>query len=205
MWNFGEYMSEFRTIVADPPWWPSLHRNTVGRKEGPYRAGPQRYYDLMDVDDICAMRPPAAKQAHLWLWCLNQHLDWGYQVARAWGFEPQQMVTWCKPALGTGQFQCNTEQVLLCRKGSPAGNPFGKTRGTWFEWPRGRHSQKPEDFYRLVEATSPGPYLEMFARTPRSGWSVFGNEVVSDVHIHGATAGIRLREPVQLELVSEGI
>lgn len=167
----------YNTVVADPPWWPRLHRNTVGRREGPYRAGPQRYYPLMEVAQIEALSPPVAKQAHLWIWVLNQHLDWGYRVARAWGFEPQQTLTWCKPGYGTGQFQCNTEQVLVCRRGSPAGNPFGKTGGTWFEWPRGRHSEKPGAFYDLVERVSPGPRLEMYARTPRLGWSVWGNEV----------------------------
>jgi len=176
-------MSEYRTIVADPPWWPSLHRNTVGRREGPYRAGPQRYYPLMEVQDIAALRPPSAAKAHLWLWVLNQHIDWGYTVARAWGFEPQQCITWCKPTLGTGQFQCNTEQVLLCRKGGPAGNAFGKTLGTWFEWPRRRHSQKPDEFFGLVEKASPGPYLEMFARGTRPGWHVWGNEVSCDVAV----------------------
>lgn len=174
----------FRTVVADPPWRPSLHRNTVGRREGPYRAGPQRYYPLMEVEQICEMRPETSAKAHLYLWCLNQHLDWGYQVARAWGFEPQQMLTWFKPGLGTGQFQGNTEQILVCRKGGPSGNAFGKTGGTGFRWPRKRrHSQKPDEFFALVESVSPGPYLEMFARAPRLGWSVFGNEVISDVSI----------------------
>ncbi len=178
-------MSEYRTIVADPPWWPALHANTVGRREGPYRAGPQRYYPLMSVEAIEALRPPAARQSHLWLWVLNQHVDWGYRVARAWGFEPQQMITWCKPTLGTGQFQCNSESVLVCRRGSPAGNAFAKSRGTWFAWPRRKHSQKPDDFFALVERVSPGPYLEMFARAPRSGWAVWGNEVASDVELSG--------------------
>lgn len=167
----------FHTIVADPPWWPKLHRNTVGRREGPYRAGPQRYYPLLEVEQIEAMVPPSAKQAHLYLWVINQHLDWGYRVARAWGFEPQQMLTWCKPGLGTGQFQCNSEQVLVCRKGGPAENAFGKTGGTWFEWPRGRHSAKPEAFFALVEQISPGPFLEMFSRQIRSGWTGWGNEL----------------------------
>lgn len=169
--------AEFRCIVADPPWCPRLHRNTVGRREGPYRAGPQRYYQVMEVDQIAALHPPSADRSHLWLWVLNQHLDWGYQVARTWGFEPQQTLTWCKPGFGTGQFQCNTEQVLLCRKGGPNGNAFGKTGGTWFEWPRGRHSEKPGAFFDLVERVSPGPYLEMFSRTPRLGWTAWGNEV----------------------------
>lgn len=173
----------FRTIVADPPWEPALHRNTVGRREGPYRAGPQRYYPVMRVDEIAKMRPPSAPKSHLWLWVLNQHVDWGYQVARAWGFEPQQMITWNKPGLGTGQFQCNTESILVCRKGGPVGNAFGKSGGTGFNWPRGRHSAKPAAFFELVERVSPGPYLEMFARERRPGWFAFGNEVHSDVEI----------------------
>lgn len=167
----------FRCIVADPPWEPKLHKNTVGRRHGKYRAGPQRYYPLMPVNEICGLCPPSEDRSHLWLWCLNQHVDWGYLVARAWGFEPQQMVTWRKPGFGTGQFQCNTEQVLICRKGGPVGNAFGMTGGTGFDWPRGRHSEKPDEFYELVEAVSPGPYLEMFARRDRQGWSVWGDEV----------------------------
>jgi len=77
---------EFRCIVADPPWWPALHANTKGRTVGPYRAGPQRYYPLLKVDQIEALKPETAKKAHLWLWVINQHVDWGYRVARAWGF-----------------------------------------------------------------------------------------------------------------------
>ena len=169
----------FRCVVADPPWWPSLHANTKGRTAGPYRAGPQRYYPLLKVEQIEAMRPDTAKKAHLWLWVLNQHVDWGYRVARAWGFEPQQMLTWCKPGFGTGQFQCNSESVLVCRKGGPTGNAFGKTGGTWFEWPRGRRSEKPADFFTLVERCSPGPRLEMFARTRRPGWTAWGNEIAA--------------------------
>jgi len=166
-----------RTIVADPPWWPRLHANTVGRSEGVYRAGPQRYYRLMTVDAIAAIKPRTATKAHLWLWVINQHVDWGYVVARAWGFEPHQMLTWGKPGFGTGQFQCNSESVLICRKGGPVDNAFGRTGGTWFEWPRGRHSEKPAAFFDLVEHVSPGPYLEMFARTLRPGWQSWGDEV----------------------------
>ncbi len=166
-----------RTIVCDPPWEPSLHRNTVGRREGRFRAGPQRYYNVMRLPEIVAMKPDSARKSHLWLWVLNQHVDWGYEVARAWGFEPQQMVTWAKPGLGTGQFQCNTESVLLCRKGGPANNAFGKTGGTVFRWQRGKHSEKPDAFYALVERISPGPYFEMFARRRRAGWDAMGNQL----------------------------
>lgn len=166
-----------RTVVADPPWQPSLHRNTAGRVTGPYRAGPQRYYNVLTVDQIEVMAPITQARAHLYLWVLNQHVDWGYRVARAWGFEPQQMLTWCKPGFGTGQFQCNSESVLACRKGGPVGNAFGRTRGTYFSWPRGRHSEKPTAFYDLVERASQPPYLEMFARRRRPGWEAMGDQL----------------------------
>lgn len=168
---------KFRTVVADPPWLPSLHRNTKGRREGPYRAGPQRYYSTLSIEEIETLCPTTQRKAHLWLWVLNQHVDWGYRVARAWGFEPQQMITWKKPGFGTGTFQCNTESVLVCRKGGPVDNAFCASGGTGFDWPRGRHSEKPDAFFTLVERVSPGPYLEMFARKPRPGWTVWGDEV----------------------------
>lgn len=169
-----------RTVVADPPWWPKLHANTKGRTHGSNgRRGPQGYYQLLTVEQIIALRPETQAKAHLWLWVINQHIDWGYRVAREWGFEPQQMVTWCKPGLGTGQFQSNTEHMLLCRKGGPIENAFGRTNGTHFTWPRGRHSEKPDESYTLVERCSPGPYHEMFARRPRPGWSQMGNQLWS--------------------------
>jgi N6-adenosine-specific RNA methylase IME4 len=158
---------------------------------GAPKASPQRHYPTMSVEEICALNPPSATQSHLWLWCLNQHTDWGHTVAKAWGFEVFQMVTWCKPGLGTGRFQCNSEQVLLCRKGTRHGNPFGMTGGTYFNWPRGRHSEKPDSFYDLVERVSPGPRLEMFARTRRLGWSAWGNEISSDVEMPNAESSYR--------------
>jgi N6-adenosine-specific RNA methylase IME4 len=161
--------------------------NSPASGVGAPKASPQRHYGTMPVEDVCRLVPPSEPQSHLWLWVLSQHVDWGYTVARAWGFEPIQTITWCKPGLGAGRFQCNTEHVLVCRKGSRQGNPFGMTGGTWFTWSRGRHSEKPAEFFNLVESVSPGPYLEMFARTKRLGWSSWGNEVASDVVIpsHG--------------------
>jgi N6-adenosine-specific RNA methylase IME4 len=168
-------LKDYRTIAADPPWEPTLGATWQTRYTD--KARPQKHYPIMSLADIAAMQPPSAKQSHLWLWCLSQHVDWGYEVARAWGFEPAMLLTWKKPGLGVGRFQCNTEHVLVARKGSRHGNPFGPTGGTSFEWPRGRHSEKPAEFYAMVQTVSPGPYLEMFARTRRLGWDSHGNEI----------------------------
>lgn len=171
----------YATIVADPPWTPELGATWATRFTD--KARPQKHYETMGLDWIKSLQPPANDQAHLWLWALAQHVDAAFDVARAWGFQPITTLTWCKPGLGVGRFQCNTEHVVIARRGSRFGNPFGATGGTWFEWPRGRHSAKPGAFYDLVERVSPGPYLEMFARDKRLGWDSWGNEVDSDVEL----------------------
>jgi len=175
---------KYRTIVADPPWTPSLNA-TAPSAPDKTKAQPWSFYSTMSTGDVASLPVVelAEEQSHLWLWCLTQHMDWGYDVARAWGFEPWTVITWAKPGLGVGQFQCNTEHVLVARRGSWHGNPFGRTGGTWFAWPRGEHSQKPEAFYDLVETVSPGPYLELFARRNRLGWDTWGNEALEMVSL----------------------
>jgi N6-adenosine-specific RNA methylase IME4 len=171
---------EYRTVVADPPWQPKMALTNGGAPKG----SPQNFYNTMTVPEIIALRPRLAPQAHVYIWCLTQHVDWGYEVARAWGADPIILWTWKKPGLGVGRFRCNTEHVLVARKGDRIGNPFGQggrhsqaTNGTLFEWPRGRHSEKPDQFFDLVETLSPGPHLEMYARTTRLGWSSWGDQV----------------------------
>jgi N6-adenosine-specific RNA methylase IME4 len=169
----------YRTIVADPPWTPDLGGTWGARVD---KGRPQKFYSLMTLDEIKALGCPAADQSHLYLWAITPHVDWGFEVARAWGFDPVTMLTWKKPGLGVGRFRCNTEHVIVARRGSRHGNPFGQggrhaqaTEGTLFEWPRGRHSEKPGQFFELVERLSPGPRLEMFARSPRLGWDSWGH------------------------------
>lgn len=179
-----------RTVVADPPWSPTLGSTWATAVTDKGR--PQKHYQTLSLDEIKAHRPETARQAHLWLWCLAQHVDWGHDIARAWGFEPAILLTWRKPGLGVGRFQCNSEHVLLCRKGTRHGNPFGATGGTVFDWPRGRHSEKPAGFFELVERVSPGPYLEMYARRRREGWASWGDQVPDMCQAGSATNYHRL-------------
>jgi N6-adenosine-specific RNA methylase IME4 len=166
----------YRAVVADPPWTPALGSTWATRFTD--KARPQRHYGTMSVEAICALPVPAAERAHLYLWAIDPHVDWGYRVARAWGFEVWNMLTWCKPGLGTGRFQRNTEHVLMGRRGPRHGNPFGATGGTWFGWPR--HSAKPAEFYALVGRCSSGPYLDLFARHDRAGWDCWGDECIAE-------------------------
>jgi len=59
--------------------------------------------------------------------------------------------------------------------------PSNRGDGRWFQYPRGKHSQKPEGFQDMIEKVSPGPYVELFARRKRPGWDVWGNEVDCDL------------------------
>lgn len=177
----------YRCVVADPPWSPELGGTWGARVD---KGRPQRFYKTMALEDIKALDVPTAPQAHLYLWTITPHVDWGFDVARAWGFEPVTMLTWCKPGMGVGRFRCNTEHVVVARKGSRHGNPFGPggryaqaTEGTWMQWERGRHSEKPEALLALAEHLSSGPRLEMFARSRRPGWDAWGDEIESDVVI----------------------
>jgi N6-adenosine-specific RNA methylase IME4 len=141
----------------------------------------------------------AARDSHLYLWAVNAYLTDAYTVAREWGFTPSTLLTWCKPPMGLGlggTFVNTTEFVVFARRGSlPA-----KVRqpSTWMQWSRPyigaggpTHSAKPEAFLDLVEATSPGPYLEMFARRQRLGWDTWGNEALE----HVSLAAVRQEKP----------
>ncbi len=109
----------------------------------------------------------------------NNHLKDAEFVMEALGFRYITMVTWAKDRIGLGQYRRGqTEHALFGVMGRlPA---LVKTESTLVGKgiiPRGRHSEKPADFYKEVELVSPGPRLEMFAREPRKGWDVWGNEV----------------------------
>lgn len=185
----------FVTVVADPPW-PYADR-LPGKKRGA-----AEHYALMSVGDICALgdllRPKLAEEAHLYLWTTNAFMREAYDVVRAWGFERKTVLTWVKarrvalagtaiqteadPRIQIGMgwhFRNCTEHVLFAVRGKL------RTRERWrpgvFFAPREQHSAKPEVFYEMMEAMSPGPRLELFARAQRPGWSVWGREAQARV------------------------
>jgi len=171
---------KYATIVADPPWaftWKSSNDS--------HRVAPLRHYPTMELPDIgqLPIDDLAEKRAHLWLWCMNSNVPDAWWVAESWGFKPITMLTWCKPGPGVGiWFRTNTEHVLFCTRGKALPRQHVPLQ-TWFQWPRGAHSQKPEAFYDLVEQVSPAPRLELFARRQRIGWDTWGNESLEHVQI----------------------
>ena len=42
--------------------------------------------------------------------------------------------------------------------------------------PRREHSRKPDEVYERIEQLVGGPYLEMYSRTAREGWTAWGDQ-----------------------------
>jgi N6-adenosine-specific RNA methylase IME4/ParB-like chromosome segregation protein Spo0J len=160
----------FQTIVLDPPWdWGDEGDvDQFGRGRPTYQTMPIDELRDMPIADL------ATTNAHIYLWITNRSLPKGFALLDAWGFRYVTALTWCKPSIGMGNyFRGSTEHVLFGVRGSlPL---IERNVGTWFEAPRGgRHSEKPAEFYQLVERCSPGPWLDVFSRSERPGWVSWG-------------------------------
>jgi N6-adenosine-specific RNA methylase IME4 len=164
-------VKRYRTIVADPPW----QFGSAATK-----ADARKHYDTMPLHDICGLPVEALAEddAHLWLWAVNGLMEEAYRVVRAWGFFPVTLVTWCKKQPGVGHYlRNNTEHMILATRGRPL-VPDVKPLATWYVWPRSEHSTKPDASYDLIEAVSPGPYVELFSRRSRFGWDAWGDQAL---------------------------
>lgn len=188
--------AKFKTIVADPPWpIKDTGARTMSDKgfwKGRLDGESKVPYNTLPIEEIKAL-PVAAmaeKDAHLYLWAINQFLCEAYEVAKAWGFKPSTLLTWCKAPRGIGfggTFTNTTEFILFARRGSLAAQQ--RHDRSHFDWKRPyeggypAHSKKPDGLQDLVMATSPGPYLELFARSQRLGWQSWGNESLCHVEL----------------------
>jgi N6-adenosine-specific RNA methylase IME4 len=160
---------KFSTIYADPPWQYS-NQGT--------RAATNNHYDTMSIDDIAALPIASlvADHAHLHLWTTNAFLFDAKGIMEAWGFQYKSCFIWVKPQMGIGNYwRVSHEFMLLGVRGSC---PFmDRSQMSWAAIDRTKHSAKPEVVAQKIEKTSPGPYLELFGRQTREGWTVWGNEI----------------------------
>lgn len=171
----------FDVIYADPAW-------DIEQKGA---RGAAKEYDLMTLDEIkgmgTAVKALAAENSHLYLWVTNATLRVGYDVMEAWGFTPRTgPITWTKPRLGLGNYLRNTtEHVLFGTRGRLAVKY--RSQPTWMFAPLTQHSAKPDEMYAVIDRVSGKDTrkLELFARRtpPAPNWSVWGNEIESDVSL----------------------
>jgi N6-adenosine-specific RNA methylase IME4 len=67
------------------------------------------------------------------------------------------------------------------------------------------HSRKPDEIYPVIEACSPAPRLELFARGVRQGWTAWGNEASPDYAPRWPTYGYNsATQDSQRELFGRG-
>ncbi len=174
--------NKFSTILADPPW---RFQNRTGKMAPEHRRLSR--YGTMSLEEIMAL--PVAEvtkePAHLYLWVPNALLPQGIQVLSAWGFEYKTNLIWHKirkdggpDGRGVGFYFRNvTELILFGVRGKNARTLAAGRRQVNFLATRKReHSRKPDQLFDIVEACSPGPYLELFARGKRKDWTAWGNQ-----------------------------
>lgn len=172
----------FRTILADPPW---RFNNRTG-KVAPEHKRLDRY-DTMSLEEICDLPvgSVAAEKSHLYLWVPNALVPEGIKVMESWGYRYVSMLVWHKVRKDGGSdgrgvgfyFRNVTEPILFGVKGKNNRTlQPGRRQVNLLATRKREHSRKPDEIYEIIEACSPGPYLEMFARYPRKGWKSWGNE-----------------------------
>ncbi len=180
----------WRCVLADPPWRFKFR----GKTDGNARVIENSHYRTMDLADVKAMpvRDVVARDCWLFLWVTWPFLEEGLRVITRWGFRYRSAAfVWpkLKPTsahalfLGADDFvpgtgyttRKATEVCLLGRRGSPKRLDRGVV--DLVIAPRRQHSRKPDSVYPLIERFCEGPRLELFARTQRPGWTVFGDQV----------------------------
>lgn len=192
-------MNRYATILADPPW--SYDQSRVN-------GAAEKHYAVMSVDDICALpvADVATRDAVLILWATWPLLPDALRVLGAWGFTYKSGFPWIKiteapcitlwgaievkPHYGNGWWARGcSEAVLIGIRGdvrAPANNFMGLLSDNY------QHSRKPANIYDYAETLS-GPYLELFARRERPGWTCLGNEIdgldIRDALAHLAEVG----------------
>jgi N6-adenosine-specific RNA methylase IME4 len=173
---------KFGTILADPPW---QFQNRTG-KVAPEHKRLARY-GTMALTEIkrLPVASAAADTAHLYLWVPNALLPDGIAVMEAWGFKYKSNIVWHKirkdggsDGRGVGFYFRNvTEMILFGVRGKNARTlKPGRTQVNYLCSRKREHSRKPDEQYSIIEACSPGPYLEIFARGERKKWRSWGNQ-----------------------------
>jgi N6-adenosine-specific RNA methylase IME4 len=171
---------QYDIILADVPW-----RFSAYSKKGEGKS-PQRHYDCMGIDEICALpvSSVAAKDSVLLLWCTWPLIFSAEKVIKAWGFKYSGLAwEWIKYNPKTGKYSFaggygtrkNVEPCLLARRGSP--KLYSRSERDFILAPRREHSRKPDQQYERIESMYRGDKLELFARTAWPGWDAMGNQV----------------------------
>jgi len=175
-------VGKFSTILADPPW---RFQNRTGKVAPEHRR--LNRYPTMTIEDIYQLPVGdlANDPCHLYLWVPNALVAEGLETMRQWGFTYKTNLVWLKvrkdggpDGRGVGFYFRNvTELVLFGIRGHLRTSAAGRRQVNLIATRKREHSRKPDEVYDVIEDCSPGPYLELFARHRRPGWTQWGDEV----------------------------
>ncbi len=174
-------VGSFSTILADPPW---KFDNSTG-KMAPEHKRLYRYQTMTNEDIIkFPIKDLIAPKAHLYLWVPNALISLGLEVMKTWGFTYKTNLIWYKVRKDGGPdrrgvgfyFRNVTEVVLFGVRGSMRTLQPGRTMPNIIVSQKREHSRKPDELYSIIEDCSPSPYLELFNRVPREGWTCWGDQ-----------------------------
>jgi N6-adenosine-specific RNA methylase IME4 len=173
---------KFGTILADPPW---QFQNRTGKMAPEHRRLSR--YGTMELTEVIKLpiEQLAAARSHLYLWVPNALLPEGLEVMKAWGFQYKSNIIWHKvrkdggpDGRGVGFYFRNTTEILLfgTRGKDVRTLAPGRSQVNILRTMKREHSRKPDEVFDLIETCSWGPRLELFARGPREGWTVWGDQ-----------------------------
>lgn len=173
---------KFSTILADPPW---QFQNRTG-KMAPEHKRLSRYptMNLQEIKDL-PIEAIADERSHLYLWVPNALLPEGIQVMENWGFKYKTNLIWYKirkdggpDRRGVGFYFRNVTEMLLfgVRGKNIRTLQPGRSQENIISSRKREHSRKPDEQYDLIESCSWGPFLELFGRGRREGWTTWGNQ-----------------------------
>ena len=176
----------FGTILADPPW---RFQNRTGKVAPEHRRLCR--YETLSVEEIAEL--PIAdhldETAHCYLWVPNALLPCGLQVLASWGFEYKTNLVWHKVRKDGGSdgrgvgfyFRNVTELILFGVRGKGARTlQAGRRQVNLMATRKREHSRKPDEQYDIIESCSWGPYLELFGRGQREGWTSWGHQATPE-------------------------
>jgi N6-adenosine-specific RNA methylase IME4 len=179
-----EHRAGFGAILLDPPW---RFKNRTGKVAPEHRRLAR--YSTLSFDELehLPVGELAQPGGHIYLWCPNALLPEGLRTLKAWGFEYKTNIVWYKvrkdggpDGRGVGFYFRNvTELVLFGTKGKRRTLAPGRRQTNIIVQRKREHSAKPPPLYRIIEECSPGPFVELFARERRAGWTQWGDEVDS--------------------------
>ena len=180
--------TKYGVIIADPPWSYGFGLRGAASHE----------YPLMTNAELAALPVVdlAAPDSVLLMWATWPKLNEAcLPLMEAWGFRYVTGFPWVKITeiyqtlwggveikvpYGIGYWARGASELVLIGKRGNAKPPDAGWIGLLSE--NLYHSRKPDNLHEYAESL-PGPYLELFARRPRAGWDVFGNQVAGSIEL----------------------